>query len=489
MRDRLATDYGWTRRQRQVLDLIAAGRSNLEIADTLGISRDGAKYHVSEVLSKLGADSREEAADYWRRYNGMAPRFARVFRGALSLKLLPWLAGAAAAAGLAVAIVVALRSGDGDQPAADPSATVTPQATTTPAPTAEGERVPVRWSWNSGLFNVTIWVRSGEGNIAASWSGIADAPAGGIALLDEQSGRERWRLRFNAAAFPALMAGNQVFVGLSDGSVLALNAADGREQWRTTFDGVPFQLAFAGGALIVADGDPALRGSDTTFDRARLAGHIWAFDRRSGQVLWRRQEGSSNAFLAVANDAVVVAAQSSTNSAVVARLNVGDGSTAWERRFGAVSSPPVIAGDQVVVAAGKLESLDLASGAVRWEQESGERGDFVFPGVAGEFLTVGTATGPAELRETADGSEVAWAEGHPSCSIRPPVWTLATGSQVYVLRCGGLWRFVRASGGNWVFQAVFTPQGAMKDADHSLGGVVFSTGIGTAPDGVEVLDP
>jgi len=40
-----------------------------------------------------------------------------------------------------------------------------------------------------------------------------------------------------------------------------------------------------------------------------------------------------------------------------------------------------------------------------------------------------------------------------------------------------------------VFQAVFTPQGAMKDADHSLGGVVFSTGIGTAPDGVEVLDP
>jgi DNA-binding CsgD family transcriptional regulator len=54
-----------TARESEVLDLIRRGLTNEEIAQRLGISLDGAKYHVSQILSKLGVATREEAA-VWR---------------------------------------------------------------------------------------------------------------------------------------------------------------------------------------------------------------------------------------------------------------------------------------------------------------------------------------------------------------------------------------------------------------------------------------
>ena len=56
-----------TGRQREVLALIARGYTNPQIADALGVTIDGAKWHVREIMSKLGVDSREEAAEWWRR--------------------------------------------------------------------------------------------------------------------------------------------------------------------------------------------------------------------------------------------------------------------------------------------------------------------------------------------------------------------------------------------------------------------------------------
>ncbi|MBK6319809.1 MAG: hypothetical protein IPF51_13765 [Dehalococcoidia bacterium] len=43
-------------RQRTVLDLLVAGKTNAEIGDALGMSLDGAKWNVSEILTKLGLD-------------------------------------------------------------------------------------------------------------------------------------------------------------------------------------------------------------------------------------------------------------------------------------------------------------------------------------------------------------------------------------------------------------------------------------------------
>jgi DNA-binding NarL/FixJ family response regulator len=50
-----------TSREREVLELVAAGLPNKGIALRLNISDHTVKYHLASVLSKLGAASRAEA--------------------------------------------------------------------------------------------------------------------------------------------------------------------------------------------------------------------------------------------------------------------------------------------------------------------------------------------------------------------------------------------------------------------------------------------
>jgi hypothetical protein len=127
------------------MDLIVRGYTNPQIAETLDVSLDGAKWHVREILSKLGVDTREEAAEYWRAYNGLNVRLTRLFRGFAGLAVLRWSAIAVAMLGGVTILVYALawRGGDDSTPASPETPALVATPTPTPEPTATTPTVPV----------------------------------------------------------------------------------------------------------------------------------------------------------------------------------------------------------------------------------------------------------------------------------------------------------------------------------------------------------
>lgn len=104
-------------RQRRVLDLLVEGKTNGEVADALGITLDGAKWNVSEILGKLGLQTREEAADYWRWRNRHGRGALRAIRGLAGPAALKWAAGGVAAVAVA-AIAVGFYTTKDSEPAA-----------------------------------------------------------------------------------------------------------------------------------------------------------------------------------------------------------------------------------------------------------------------------------------------------------------------------------------------------------------------------------
>jgi ATP/maltotriose-dependent transcriptional regulator MalT len=63
----------FTERQRQVVRLIAAGCSNVEIADTLGVSPRTAKAHADVLRAKLGVSRRRQIPAAFREATGEDP--------------------------------------------------------------------------------------------------------------------------------------------------------------------------------------------------------------------------------------------------------------------------------------------------------------------------------------------------------------------------------------------------------------------------------
>src|SRR5687767_15733345 len=60
-------------RQREILALVAAGRTSKEIAGELGISESTVNWHIANVFARLGASSRAEAVAVVLREDAQLP--------------------------------------------------------------------------------------------------------------------------------------------------------------------------------------------------------------------------------------------------------------------------------------------------------------------------------------------------------------------------------------------------------------------------------
>lgn len=281
---------GWTERQREVLDLIVKGKSNGEIAELLGLSLDGVKWHMREILSKLGVESRTDAAEYWRRRNGLPSRFARAIRSLLAAPLGKVAIAAVAAGAFAVAVVVVvvtLRGGNDDQPASPtetplataqatttPGATVTPVATVPATPAAVvvgGREVP--------LTTARLLLEQPPRNIVLVMThgcAACDVPDQTIERIWwDDSGAESKEVLFDAAnrggsyltRIATSAEGSHIVVGLciraycgpmgeyqDESRVQLWESFDYGSSWKVIgqFDGQLYPLGFAGDQLIVS---------------------------------------------------------------------------------------------------------------------------------------------------------------------------------------------------------------------------------------------
>jgi len=116
-----------TPREWEVLGLLRENLSNAQIAERLGITERTAKFHVSEILAKLGVASREEAATW----SAPEQRLRRLpgFQWSVKWGLLAKIGGgagvAAAAGGVAVLTwgVIATGSPPSDEQSTSPDDT------------------------------------------------------------------------------------------------------------------------------------------------------------------------------------------------------------------------------------------------------------------------------------------------------------------------------------------------------------------------------
>ncbi len=149
-------EHQLSKRQREVMRLVADGHTNSEIAERLGISLDGAKWNVSEILGKLGLSTREEIAEFAQSSGGV-PRFAAFkWLPASLLKPVPLIAFFAVAA-VAVGLLGVMQFTGADDQVDDASAFYLEGLIDSPDDAGSTTRTVVRyWYLNEDTYHIEL---------------------------------------------------------------------------------------------------------------------------------------------------------------------------------------------------------------------------------------------------------------------------------------------------------------------------------------------
>lgn len=278
-----------TPREWEVLAFLREGLSNEQIADRLQISLAGAKYHVSEILSKLGLESRQEAAAWVRPerpwWTAAGAPIALLWRRTSSSLVAGAAAGgviAAVVAGLGIIVWALLRTNGGE-----PTNTL-PLEGIRHVTFAQGQVVSAD---GPGLFFVDPesgategWVVPGGGVFEFMLTGISadgslvlyscreqrpegspvpcdDAPEPGVwHLLDTEQAR-RTTLP-GGVQYLSLSPNGETLLGISDGEFVLAAVRDPEDRRGIGLAGDAPRFATSGGSTWAPDGSAVLVTSE-----------------------------------------------------------------------------------------------------------------------------------------------------------------------------------------------------------------------------------
>lgn len=170
--------------------LVARGLTNGEIAERLDMTLDGAKWNVSEILTKLGLSTREEVAAYWQWRQQPRSRIARLARGAFPALGWKWLAGGATAAvatgGVIAGMLLFQSSGEPN----GPGGAFALEADIVVTSAVEGDvESRLTWQWRDARhYRYTI-------------DQVSDAAPGGMRFETVADGEWQWHIQSGEPAY------------------------------------------------------------------------------------------------------------------------------------------------------------------------------------------------------------------------------------------------------------------------------------------------
>lgn len=181
--------------------------------------------------------------------------------------------------------------------------------------------------------------------------------------LKSSNGSVRWRKKVGAVSSAPLVVGTNLYLGTSDGILLALDAQTGLEKWRYQSRGPISQTPVTTSELVLFSNE---------------ADQVVAVDAVSGKFKWQYktetpEEYTLRGHAGVAVDGELIYTGFSNGTMVALRRDTG--SVAWSTslkaeadRFMDVDATPLVIGDRVYASSssGGVYALDKTTGLIRW---------------------------------------------------------------------------------------------------------------------------